>query len=59
MIIIYIYIYIYIYYIIKSDSLHITLTGYNKFTKDIVDPKIKHEKFATKDDMADLVKKNR
>ena len=30
-----------VYNKIKSDNLYITATDYNKFTKDVVDPKIK------------------
>ena len=48
---IYIYIYIYIYIKLKSDNLYITLTDYNKFTKNMLDAKL-----ATKDDIADFIK---
>ena len=48
---IYIYIYIYIYNKLKSDNLYITLTDYNKFTKNMLDAKL-----ATKDDIADFIK---
>ena len=39
----------------KSNNLHINLTDHNKFTKEIVDAKIKQEKLATKDDVFDCV----
>ena len=42
-------IYIYIYNNeVKSNNLYITLTGYDKFTKDILDAKIKEEKLINK-----------
>ena len=52
-----IYIYIYIYNNnnnnnkLKSDNLYITLTDYNKFTKNMLDAKLE-----TKDDIADFIK---
>ena len=39
----------------KSNNLHINLTDHNKFTKEIVDAKIKQEKLAIKDDVFDCV----
>ena len=41
---------------IKINNLYITLAGFNKFTKDIVDAKIKKEKSATKEVITDFVK---
>ena len=46
-----------IYNKIKIDNLCITLTDYNKFTKDTVDTKLKQAKLGTKCDIADFAKK--
>ena len=51
-----IYIYIYIYNKLKSDNLYITLTDYNKFTKNILDAKLKQTKLATKGGIAGSIK---
>ena len=42
-------------WIIKQKAIIYILTGHNKFTKEIVDAKIKQEKLATKDDVFDCV----